>query len=229
MIRVITFDADDTLFVFGAAMRHGLKEVLRLLNATLGGRADGVTVEEMIRVRQLVGRVWGPSGLSMAQLRLQAFRSLLEGLGVIDEDLAQQLTETYLKARFASTTTFPDVLPTLDALGGRYRLGVITNGNSDPEKCGLPGRFGFSVFAHLCGAMKPDPAIFLSAIGQSGSAPAEIVHVGDSLRDDVAGANAVGITSVWLNRTGSSNDTRIRPDHELRTLTDLPGLVARPP
>jgi len=229
MIRTITFDADDTLFVLGAAMRHGLEEVLRLLSATLGSRADGVTSAEMIRVREVVGRVWGPSGMSLAELRLQSFRSLLEGLGVIDEALVQKLTKTYLRVRFASTTTFPDVLPTLDALGGRYRLGVITNGNSDPEKCGLPGRFGFSVFAHDCGTMKPDPAIFLVAIERSGCAPAEIVHVGDSLRDDVAGAKAVGITSVWLNRPGGRNDTRIKPDHELRTLTDLPSHLARLP
>lgn len=44
----------------------------------------------------------------------------------------------------------------LDALGSRYRLGLVSNGNSYPERSGLDGRFAFTVFAHDHGVHKPD-------------------------------------------------------------------------
>jgi len=39
------------------------------------------------------------------------------------------------------------VLPTLSLLKDTYRLGLVTNGNTYPERCGLPGLFAFTIFA----------------------------------------------------------------------------------
>lgn len=47
---------------------------------------------------------------------------------------------------------------------------------------------------------KPSPAIFRQALDALGLAADEVVHVGDSLTADVAGAHAAGIRSVWVNR-----------------------------
>ena len=49
-----------------------------------------------------------------------------------------------------------------------------------------------------------------------------MLHVGDSLRSDVAGATDAGVHSVWLNREGAANDTEIRPDYEVAALTEIP-------
>jgi HAD-hyrolase-like len=47
-------------------------------------------------------------------------------------------------------------------------------------------------------------------------------HVGDSLATDVAGAVAVGIRSVWLNRTGRQlAPSDPRPDSEITSLREL--------
>jgi FMN phosphatase YigB (HAD superfamily) len=81
------------------------------------------------------------------------------------------------------------------------------------------------VFSQDVGVEKPDPAIFAVACSQAGCAPAELVHVGDSLATDVAGANAAGAVSVWLNRHGVENRTGIRPDYEIRSLSELAGIV----
>ncbi len=51
-------------------------------------------------------------------------------------------------------------------------------------------------------------------------------HVGDSLIDDVQGAQGAGICAVWLNRQGIANDTTIQPDaviFNLRQLSDSIG------
>src|SRR5215472_10719575 len=56
--------------------------------------------------------------------------------------------------------------------------------------------------------------------------PKELMRVGDSLRADVEGANAIGAVSVWLNRGRWPRSCQINPDLEVFTLTDgLPQLL----
>jgi len=63
--------------------------------------------------------------------------------------------------------------------------------------------------------------MFHAACKLAGCAPRELMHVGDSIRADVAGANGVGAVSVWLNRDGRENNAGIAPDIEIRSLTEL--------
>jgi len=122
------------------------------------------------------------------------------------------LNTVYLQQRFGDTRPYDDVLPTLDALHGRYRLGLLSNGNSYPERCGLPDRFHFVVFAQDHGIEKPDRRLFEVALARAGCRPQELLHVGDSLTNDVAGAQGAGVRSVWLNRYGAQNDSAVEPD-----------------
>jgi putative hydrolase of the HAD superfamily len=55
--------------------------------------------------------------------------------------------------------------------------------------------------------------------------PSELIHVGDSLPNDVAGAQALGIKAIWLNRDRLPNTTVIVPDAEIATLSELPALI----
>ena len=52
-----------------------------------------------------------------------------------------------------------------------------------------------------------------------------MLHVGDSLENDVLGARNVGAPSVWLNREGVSNTTDIQPNYEVTSLTEIPAIV----
>ena len=54
------------------------------------------------------------------------------------------------------------------------------------------------------GVRKPDPRIFLEALGRLGVAPARALHVGDSADTDAAGAEAAGIDVRIVDRTGGS-------------------------
>ncbi|WP_274018986.1 HAD family hydrolase, partial [Vibrio parahaemolyticus] len=51
--------------------------------------------------------------------------------------------------------------------------------------------------------------------------PEEALHIGDSLAADIAGANNMGILSVWVNATGASNPTEITPNFEIRETVEL--------
>ncbi|MEV4481149.1 HAD family hydrolase [Micromonospora coxensis] len=73
------------------------------------------------------------------------------------------------------------------------------------------------------GAYKPDGAVFRRALAVLGLAADEVLHVGDSLRTDVAGAQAAGIRAVWVNRHGRPAPVDAPISHEI---TDLTGLAA---
>ena len=79
---------------------------------------------------------------------------------------------------------------------------------------------------HL-GIDKPSGRSYEITAGQAGCDVTELMHVGDSLHTDVAGANAAGATSVWLNRAGVPNDSEVKPDYEIRSLEEVPPLLER--
>jgi len=131
------------------------------------------------------------------------------------------LNAVYLKHRFEDVRLYDDVLPTLNALQGRYVLGILSNGNNYPERCGLEGRFQFVVFSQDYGVGKPDPRLFEVAVEQAGCSGQELLHVGDSLENDVAGAQRAGVRSVWLNRDWKRNDSEVQANFDITSLAEL--------
>src|SRR5581483_2691805 len=61
--------------------------------------------------------------------------------------------------------------------------------------------FHVTVVSGRAGIEKPHPEIFRLALEGAGVDPEEAVHVGDNPNDDVAGAEAVGIRGVLLDRS----------------------------
>jgi putative hydrolase of the HAD superfamily len=134
--------------------------------------------------------------------------------------------ETALSALMASIRfeAWPDAAPALEALRGRgLRLVVVSNWDcslpSVLDSVGLLALVDGVVTSAAAGAAKPDPRIFQAALELAGCAPAEALHVGDSAENDVAGAAAVGIRALLLDRDGASG-----PDH-VTTLTEIPALL----
>lgn len=221
-ISTISFDGDMTLWDFRKVMRHSLKQTLTELRKHVQTpRASKLTVDEMITIRdrlaeEVKGEVW-----SLLEIRRRAFERTLEHVGHPDKDLAAHLNTVYRKHRYADIELYPDVIPTFDALAPHFKLGLLSNGNTYPENCGLDGRFAFVVFSQDVQVEKPDPKIFQITAERAGCDLTEMLHVGDSLKSDVMGAKNVGARTVWLNREGLPNDTDIRPDYEVTSLTEI--------
>jgi FMN hydrolase / 5-amino-6-(5-phospho-D-ribitylamino)uracil phosphatase len=228
-IRAISFDDDGTLWDFQQVMRHALGYALAALRAAAPGPSVGLTIEAMIAIRNGVAEERKGHVTNLEVVRPAAFERTLQLIGVADGGLAARLNGVYLQHRFADTRPYDDVLPTLDALHGRCRLGLLSNGNSYPERCGLPERFSFVVFSQDHGIEKPDRRLFEIALAQAGCTPQDLLHVGDSLLNDVAGAQGAGIRSVWLNRDGRENDSASQPEFEITSLTQLIGILDRFP
>ena len=228
-ITAISFDGDMTLWDFRKAMRHALSLTLDRLHHLLPGEpSSDLTVDRMIEIRNTIAAELKGKIVNLEEIRFHAFRRTLEIIGCPDNDLAANLNDYYLKHRFDNSKLYPDVIPALDSLRSDHTVGLLSNGNGYPERCGLGQRFDFVVFSQDVGIEKPDPMIFRHACSQAGCDPGELVHVGDSLESDVAGANSVGAVSVWLNRDDVPNDSGIAPDHTIRTMAELSDIVDAP-
>ncbi|RBY76203.1 hydrolase [Blastococcus sp. TF02-09] len=70
-------------------------------------------------------------------------------------------------------------------------------------------------------AYKPRPEPFELALKALGVTTSDVLHVGDSLTADVAGAEALGIRSAWINRSGRPLPAGPAPTHTAHDLTEL--------
>ncbi|MCK4625424.1 MAG: HAD family hydrolase [Phycisphaerae bacterium] len=73
---------------------------------------------------------------------------------------------------------------------------------------------------------KPHPKIFQICLERLGISAKEAVFVGDKLRPDIGGARRVGMISVLKDPSGVKRNRRIRPDHRITSLRQLPEIVA---
>src|SRR5207249_4810939 len=100
---------------------------------------------------------------------------------------------------------YDDVLPALDALASKgIPLAVISNWDERLRpllrQFRLQRYFNTLIVSCEVGSTKPSPVIFEHASKRIGIAPEQILHVGDSLAEDVAGAKAADFRAVLVDR-----------------------------
>ncbi|MFQ5449647.1 MAG: HAD family hydrolase [Nitrospinaceae bacterium] len=145
----------------------------------------------------------------------------------------REILMAYYKEVYSVRKVFPDSIPTLKALqASGIRMGIISNTTNpgfmkdyEREQMGLDPFFEFSIYSSEFPYRKPHASIFRLAIAKLGLLPKEIFYVGDSLHNDVAGAQGVGMLAAWLNRDQSALSGPIVPDFQFQTLTDLLDLI----
>lgn len=167
---------------------------------------------------------WQRSGGSFHQSRSNWERLVDEVFaGLVDPPPSQSFFPQ-LYAEFARPTAwhiFEDVIPTLEALAGRgLDLGVISNWDERLrpllKALRLDRYFASITVSCEAGFAKPSPVIFEEALRSLGQPAAAVLHVGDSLIDDFAGATGAGLAALHLRRDAPS------ADRQIRTLLDLP-------
>jgi len=102
---------------------------------------------------------------------------------------------------------FPEVAGVLGTLRARgLRLAVASNfdGRLVPllDALGLGRLLDAAAYSSEAGSAKPDPGIFRAALARVGVAPADALHVGDGLVEDVFGARAAGMRALLVDREG---------------------------
>jgi HAD superfamily hydrolase (TIGR01549 family) len=136
---------------------------------------------------------------------------------------------------YPPTALYPDVRECLDALAGRYRLGVIANQptsvHAAMERDGLVGYFEVWGVSDDLGLQKPDPALFTRVLETAGVDAARTVMLGDRLDYDVRPARAAGMRAIWVLRGEAPDDPTqdqlAEADASVWSLDEVPGLLER--
>ncbi len=222
--HLLLFDLDDTLCDYASARDVRLRRAFEAaLRTTLPDHG--------IDMAQLVAEsvATHPHGADH-------FGELLQAYGISDADVAATAATWYRTNRFHGLELFPDAVPVLDVLRAALpqphgRIGLITNGPAEVQRAKIEllqvaRHVDFIIISGEFGVWKPDPAIFAEALRLGEATAADAVFIGDSVEHDMAGARAAGIRSIWVNRGNRSwTDAAPPPDHHIRALSDLPGLL----
>ncbi len=203
--RTVLFDLDGTLI----SERAGVPSARAAVAAALRSRGHEVSNETYSAAAQQViddelaanGGSW-PATFS----RIDAIRGALERVGAPGE-LAGALEPVYKRERMAGLELLPGAAGLLEALRGVVPLGLITNGPSDEQReklrrCALGGYFEAIVVSGELGIAKPEAAIFEAALEALGGEASASVYIGNSYANDVEGAAAVGMDTIWIDHRG---------------------------
>jgi FMN phosphatase YigB (HAD superfamily) len=164
------------------------------------------------------------------------FRLLFERLGLDPRAVPPGLVQALLSAHRRELTRAMEFPPhhgaVLGRLAQRHRLAIVSNFDYAPTVRGILGDSGvIDLFATVVvsdevGWRKPNPVIFEEALRRLDVDPARALFVGDRPDIDVAGAQALAIDAVWINRPGAPLPTGCgRPRFEIRDLAELVAIV----
>jgi 2-haloacid dehalogenase len=217
------FDAYGTLF--------DVHSVIALCDQLWPGK--GAALSQLWRAKQLE-YTWQRSLMR----RYENFNSVTEaGLGYacaalglqLDEERRRRLTDAYL-----ALATFPEVGEALAALKAmKLRLAILSNGSPAMLRpvvahAGLSGLIGTVISVDQRKIYKPAPAVYRLAMERLRVPKAAIGFVSSNCWD-ACGAKSFGFHTFWINRSGAPVDELgVAPDHTIRSLEELPGLLRRP-
>jgi putative hydrolase of the HAD superfamily len=163
----------------------------------------------------------GRDAASLAELRRRCAGVVRDAIPALARAQPDAVHDALLASlRFS---LFDDVRPALRSLrSAGARLVVVSNWDVSLHdvlaRLGVAELLDGIVTSAEVGSRKPAPEIFAFALSIAGAGPADAVHVGDSLAEDVAGARAAGIEPVLIARAGGANSGEVRV---IRTLAEL--------
>lgn len=219
----ILFDADETLFTFDAF--SGLQRMFLDYSITF--------TEDDYRQYQAINKpLWTDyqnGHISALALQHQRFEGWAQRLSVS----AGSLNAAFLNAMAEICRPLPGAISLLNALQGKVRLAIITNGFTALQqkrlaRTGLNDCFEFLVISEEVGIAKPDRRIFDYALEKMDHPPRDrVLMVGDTAESDILGGNNAGLPTVWLNRHQRKLPDGITATWQVESLGELEALLCK--
>lgn len=221
-IEACVFDAFGTLFDFASA----------------AARCEGAPEEK----RAMLTALWRDKQLQYTWLRSlqnryadfeqvtgEALDFALESLGLEQPALRERLMDLYL-----GLEPFPEVPAVLPILRRRgFKTAILSNGSPAMlaalvDRAGLADAFDEVMSVDAVGVFKTHPKVYQHALDTL-RLPARKIAFQSSNAWDAFAASDFGMRVVWCNRYGQRRERLPgAPDAEVRTLAELPGLLAEP-
>ncbi|MBV8067953.1 MAG: HAD family hydrolase [Candidatus Eremiobacteraeota bacterium] len=208
-VRAIGFDLDHTLAIDNRLERVAL---LRLLEVILreGGESVGTLADEIDNIDELLKRQRrGDFSIDDAVRRFIAEHRVQPADRYVERfrfDAAHMVDEFVVP--------LPGVAPMLDAIRGRgIAMAVLSNG-WNPLQSRKAERAGFSgtvLVSSDIGVQKPDSRAFTRLLEALGTRAEDTWYVGDNPYGDIAGAQRIGMETVWMNWERQTYPAELEP------------------
>lgn len=229
-ISALTFDLDDTLYDNRPVILRTEQESLAFVRSYHPALSQ-LESRDFQRLRQTLREAEPDIYHDVTEWRRRALEQGMRDAG-LSADQARDGADAAM-ANFAKWRSAIDVPQethdTLAALAKKWPLVAITNGNAQPELFGLDNYFSFVLRAGPDGRAKPFSDMYHLASERLGVPPGEILHVGDDLTTDVAGAIRCGVQACWINPYAAdlmqADDARLLPHIEISRLASLTALI----
>jgi HAD superfamily hydrolase (TIGR01509 family) len=236
-IEAVLFDLDDTLIdwsnlsvtfdQFYSLRVHRLYVYLKGLGYQLPEESDFLDLQ-----REAIIDTWEEA---KANWTIKSFGTiicqLLESLGLDTSELeGDELLGIIGWAPWPGVNPFPDTIDVLEILRQRnYKIGLLTNSflpmwmrDKELEAYNLLHYFDARLTAADIGFVKPHPDIYHALLDRLEVSPKQAVFVGDRPKNDIAGANAVGLHSVLMDPPHLDYELDgVVPDYTISSLSEL--------
>ncbi|WP_341502430.1 HAD-IA family hydrolase [Gallaecimonas sp. GXIMD4217] len=226
-IAALSLDLDDTLYDNGPVLEAAEGKLVAWLEERVKPITDSRRYFAQWRQRVIQEDPWLAHDTTAS--RHAALSAGLKAIGVANAaGLADGAMARFLEWR-SQASIGPETHELLTYLSSRKPLICISNGNADIQALGLGQYFQASFHAGGSRRMKPAPDLYRAAAEHLKLTPAAILHVGDRLDHDVAGALEAGLQSAWFNTKGDDIRHQARgqllPHVEISALASLKQLL----
>lgn len=233
MIKAIFFDLDGTLCDSDSAWSIAESEMFQLFRKQYPNVSEEALAEAWRNVHQELFQQLDVGKISMADVRDSRFQCLFRELDLPIDKIMEGLSDLFCSRYLTSLRLYDDVT-VLDELGA-YHVGIITNGAHDEHTdsqlskvrhLGLSERIQSLTISGDIGVRKPKVGIFQVACERAGVSPTEALFVGDTVENDIVGANRAGMTSVFIDRESEVLTPKTADEQPDYTVSNLHGVMS---
>ena len=231
MIKAVFFDLDGTLCDSDTAWDIAQSETFQRLHKHYPNVSEEAITNAWRTVHQRLFQQLDAGKCAMAEVRDSRFPGLFNALGLPTDKVMEELSDSFCTRYLTSLCLYDDVA-VLEELHA-YRVGIITNGAHDEHTdsqlskvryLGLTERIQSLTISGEIGIRKPNIEIFRVACERANVLPKEAMYVGDTIQNDIVGANRAGMTSIFINRKSEELIPQItdeKPDYSISNLYDV--------
>jgi len=223
-LKAIFFDADGTLVNLIECERQALESVFDNIGTEYKNEYQDI-------FRHIEQTIWDNESyngipVSRENVFTYRFKILFDNLNIdyFDYIKANDFFKLGLAGSVALINNAVEVVEYLHSKN--YLLCVVTNGLIELQRPRVVNSNIGKFISHIMvseevGAHKPNPLIFNTLLKRICLNPCDVIMVGDSILNDIQGAKAAGIMSIWYNPEHMENPTDILPDFEIDNLLEL--------
>ena len=228
MIKAVFFDLDGTLCDSDTAWDIAQRDMFQLFQKHYPDVSEEALTEAWRTVHRELFQQLNAGKCSMAEVRDSRFQCLFRELDLPTNSVMEEISDFFCSRYLTSLHLYEDVA-VLEELHA-YHVGIITNGAHDVhtdsqlskvQHLGLSDRIQSLTISGEIGVRKPNLEIFKVACERASVLPEEAMFIGDSIQNDIVGANRAGMASVHINRTSDGLIPKMadeRPDYSISNL-----------